>query len=123
LNGRHDDRDLDLATDLGGLALGAWAPVGQRHGARAGSWAADLLRLAALALVVAACGVAWGKAAGEPFLILRLWCHGLFCVLAPLAIARGAQRRGPSARRWSCSASRPRVRTSGRAASSRTGSR
>src|SRR6185436_20616068 len=31
---------------------------------------------------------------GEPFLILRLWCHGLFCVLAPLAIARGAQRRG-----------------------------
>jgi len=82
-----------LVTDLGGLALGAWllwAPrargAGLRADARRGLWLG--LALGALALA-AGLGLA-----GDAFFVLRLWCHVVFCVLAPLAIARGLQRRG-----------------------------
>ena len=82
-----------LATDLGGLALGAWLLWG-RGRARASSWAADLVWLAALGIVLGVSTMLAGWALGGGFLVLRLWCHALFCVLVPLAIARGVQRRG-----------------------------
>lgn len=93
---------LILATDLVGLAAGAWLLWGGR--ARGGSWGADALRWAGLGLVLgvltllAGIGVGPGRlrlwVGGGGFLVLRLWCHVIFCVLVPLAVARGAQRRG-----------------------------
>jgi len=51
--------------------------------------------LALLAAVLMPVGFALGLAVlHNRFAVLRLWCHALFCVLAPLAIARGLQRRG-----------------------------
>ena len=81
-----------LATDLGGLALGAWLLF--RGGARARSWTSDIGRLLALSAVLLGGAVLAGDVSGGGFLTLRLACHALFCVLAPLAIARGIQRRG-----------------------------
>ncbi|MSR64109.1 MAG: hypothetical protein EXS08_16950 [Planctomycetes bacterium] len=81
-----------LVTDLGGLALGAWLLWGRRALAR--SWSDDARRWTALGLGLGVLTLVTGLALGEPFLVLRLWCHVLFCVLAPLAIARGLQRRG-----------------------------
>lgn len=81
-----------LVTDLGGLACGAWLLFGRRGPAR--SWASDLGRLAGLGTVLVSGAVLAGMLHGGGFLTLRLACHALFCVLAPLAVARGLQRRG-----------------------------
>jgi predicted MPP superfamily phosphohydrolase len=82
-----------LVTDLGGLALGAWLLWGtaERRGA---GWKAAAIALGALGLLLGLATLALGLAAGSGFLVLRLWCHALFCVLVPLGVARGVQRRG-----------------------------
>jgi predicted MPP superfamily phosphohydrolase len=75
-----------LAIDLGGLVLGvAWALKARRRGPLA------------LALGLAALGMMLGLGAllvgigvyGGVFAVLRLWCHVLFCVLAPLLVLAG----------------------------------
>ncbi len=81
-----------LVTDLGGLACGAWLLFGGQQRAR--SWTDDLGRLILLGVTLLGGAVLAGKVGGGGFLTLRLACHALFCVLAPLAIARGLQRRG-----------------------------
>src|SRR6185503_10913705 len=86
-----------IATDVLGLAAGAWLLFRPR--ARGVSWASDLRRLtwfglALLALTFLAGSLASGGVMNGGFLILRLWCHALFCVFVPLAMARGVQRRG-----------------------------
>ena len=82
-----------LATDLLGLGLGIWLLWGSGR-ARAPAWSSDLGRLFGLGAGLAALTLAAGLKHDGGFLVLRLWCHVLFCVLVPLAIARGAQRRG-----------------------------
>jgi len=82
---------LFVIVDLGGLAGGAWW-LWRKPGS-------DLRKLLVL-------GISLGLVAGPVALvvadsyhaILRIWCHVLFCVLAPLCIARGAQdlRRRPA---------------------------
>lgn len=81
-----------LVTDLGGLACGAWLLFGGDQRAR--SWTSDLGRLVLLGAALLGGAALFGGVGGGGFLTLRLACHGLFCVLAPLAIARGLQRRG-----------------------------
>src|SRR5688572_26561468 len=83
---------LLAATDLGGLLLGAWL-LFSRPGRRT-SWAGAAARLTALGLGLGIATGAVGLGVGQPFLVLRLWCHVLFCVLAPLGIALGLARRG-----------------------------
>jgi predicted MPP superfamily phosphohydrolase len=82
-----------LATDLLGLGLGIWLLWGGGR-ARAPGWGGDVRRLCWLGAGLASLAIALGTAMGSGFLVLRLCCHALFCVLAPLVIARGAERRG-----------------------------
>ena len=78
------------AVDVGGLAAGAWLCL---RGARGSS--RDLARLALLGAVLLPLGFALGLTVlHNGFAVLRLWCHALFCVLTPVAMARGLQRRG-----------------------------
>lgn len=82
-----------LATDLLGLAAGAWLLWG---GGRASepSWSADARRWIGLGLGLGVLTLLAGLALDGGFLVLRLWCHVLFCVLVPLLVARALQRRG-----------------------------
>src|SRR6185295_1090780 len=82
-----------LALDLGGLGIGAGLLFGSAD-ARTRPWASEVRRLVGLGLLLLAAAVAGGTVAGSSFFALRLACHALFCVLAPLAIARGLVRRG-----------------------------
>ncbi len=108
-----------VALDVGGLLLGALllfvlrarrrlfmraSPVAMRAspgamralpGAMRASPAVELVLLGGLGLALALCGLALGIGLfGDGFAVLRLWCHAIFCVLAPLCMARGLQRRG-----------------------------
>lgn len=60
----------------------------------------DLTGFALLATALFTLGFGLGELVlWDHFAVVRLWCNALFCVLAPLAIARGLQRRdGPG---WS----------------------
>jgi predicted MPP superfamily phosphohydrolase len=82
-----------LVTDLGGLALGAWLLWGTAE-RRAAGWKADAIALGGLGVVLGVVTLAAGLVTGSGFLVLRLWCHVLFCVLVPLGVVRGVQRRG-----------------------------
>lgn len=92
--GRPSDAFWMLMTvlDLGGLALGAWLLWGRL-------WTAERLRefrilfalVAGLTLIATILGP-W--LTHSSFGALRLWCHILFCVLAPLLMVRGAFIRG-----------------------------
>jgi uncharacterized protein len=83
---------LLAAVDLAGLVAGAWLLFGSPRRRRARPWT-DVGTLVALGLVLGLATGALGWAARESFLVLRLWCHVLFCVLAPLLVARGLARR------------------------------
>lgn len=80
------------ALDLTGLALGAWLLFGRRQRRRP-SAGQDLATLTGLGLALGLGTGLFGLDRGEPFLVVRLWCHVLFCILAPLAIAVGLVRR------------------------------
>ena len=80
------------ALDLAGLALGAWL-LFARRAQRRPSARRDLAVLSGLGLALGLGTGLLGLEQGEPFLILRLWCHVLFCILAPLAILLGLVRR------------------------------
>jgi len=54
----------------------------------------ELLRGFGLAATLVAACVVLGKLHWSDFVILRLLCHALFCVLAPLALWRGLVHRG-----------------------------
>lgn len=79
---------LLVVLDLVGLIGGAWVLWKPRlHDPRPGedvarlmAWTAVLALGAALTAIVVF---------GSWFAVLRLWCHVLFCVFAPLAMARG----------------------------------
>src|SRR5262245_45828412 len=88
---------LILATDLLGLAAGAWLLWGARRASEA-SWASDARRWTGLGVALGALASFAGLALWSGFLVLRLLCHAIFCVLVPLAVplamARAVQRRG-----------------------------
>src|SRR5262245_35644699 len=82
---------LILATDLLGLAAGAWLLWGARRASEA-SWASDARRWTRLGVALGALASFAGLALWSGFLVLRLLCHAIFCVLVPLAVARAVQR-------------------------------
>lgn len=87
---------LVSAYDVLGLLLGGWVLL---RGTGGRGWGIEVRRLAGLAVVLALVPLGIGGIVGGGFLILRLWCHALFCVLAPLALVRGLQRQGAAG--WS----------------------
>lgn len=82
---------LVTAFDLAGLVLGGVLLLRGTGGRGSGT---EFKRLVGLAAALALVPLGIGGLVGGGFLVLRLWCHGLFCVLAPLALVRGLQRRG-----------------------------
>lgn len=83
---------LILVTDLVGLAVGVQVFWGSKR-ARKAEPGRDVLRLVLLGGVLGvATGVMVRLTVANGFATLRLWCHVLFCVLAPLMIARGVHQ-------------------------------
>lgn len=80
-----------IGYDVVGLGVGAWVLWGARGRP---SVLLDLVRFLLLGAVLWGGGyvcVGWASDPGNLFLTLRFYCHGLFCVLAPLALVRGVQ--------------------------------
>ena len=94
-----------IVFDLLGWAIGLWllwGPLGRRTG-----MGLDLLRgVALLGLGCVGAGALGIVIHRSPFASLRLVCHALFCVVAPLAVLRGiwwctsSACRDVGARRW-----------------------
>src|SRR5262245_57545419 len=83
---------LLAAVDLAGLVAGAWLLFGSPRRRRARPWM-DVGMLVGLGVALGLATGVRGFAERQPFLVLRLWCHVLFCVLAPLLVVRGLARR------------------------------
>ena len=78
---------LILLVDLVGLLLGAAVVFRGRAPVRVG---AEILRFLGFAFAYGvAAALLTGAANGSPFAVLRITCHVLFCVLAPLLLLRG----------------------------------
>ena len=79
---------LLVVFDLGALALGFRFLRGPSRPGR------ELLVGLALGALLGGAAFAYGKLLSNHFVILRLWCHLIFCVLAPLALWRAWIRGG-----------------------------
>jgi len=83
-----------VVVDLLGLIAGIWMLWGRRHW-RAAPFFADIARLVGLGgalSVFSAVGAILVIPSHTAFAILRLECHVIFCVLAPLMLLRGLTR-------------------------------